>query len=414
MKKVLLFFKNIPFTVLLIFYIYFFQGVIHNLGHPVTPALVESMGTSDYYFGIYFAAMSLGLLVGGPIWGVLGDRGNKRLYMTLGLFVYSFGQFMFAYVGDENIMILFRFISGFGVSASVTLLLSHLIENSKDENRTTYLGWYQALFILGASAGYWIAGQMSSVQYLMDLLGTDDYRYIFYIQAFLNIFHAIFIFFAIGKDKNIPLDEKEERPNILKAFSDIRKLDKNLLIFLVSLALISLGAINISKFIEVYMNDIGLTPKNIGDFVGTTGLVSLAATIVLVPIVAKLRKDFPIMIVIQVISAIIIFFVFRTNEILVSLYTLFMLYVVLKAVYSPLEQHYISSQAPQGKYGSMMGVRQLFFAIGLVLGPLLGGLLYEISPLYVFDFSVIMFVLGFILLLIVGRRIKNGNGVTIE
>jgi len=183
---------------------------------------------------------------------------------------------------------------------------------------------------------------------------------------------------------------------------------------MISLSLISLGVINVTKFIEVYMNHQGLSSGQIGQFVGLTGIVSLVATIVIVPFISKLKHDFTLMIVIQVLSAIIIFFVFRSNELVVTLYTVFMLYIVLKAVYTPLEQNYISSHAEEGEYGKIMGVRQSFFAIGLVVGPLLGGFLYEIKPLFVFDFSVLMFMCGVVLLMIVGRNIKKAQPHTTE
>jgi DHA1 family multidrug resistance protein-like MFS transporter len=397
--------------IVFVFIIYFFQGLIHNLGHPATPALVEGMGTEDVYFGIYFAAMSLGLLLGGPIWGYLGDRGNKRLYIVVGLLVYSVGQYFFAFIGDKNWMIAFRFLSGFGVSASVTLIMSHLIEHSEEKNRTVLLGWYQALFVLGTSVGYWLAGQLTEVSFLIDMFQTDDYRNIFLIQAVWNVVHAGYIFFLIGKPiRNEDYEPRIDSPNPFRAFGEIKHLDRNLLLFLISLAFISLGAINVTKYIEVYMNEIGLSVKNIGDFVGATGIASLLSTIFLVPVVAKLKRDFPIMIIIQIASAVIIFVVFRSNEIMLALYTLFMAYVILKAVYTPLEQHYISSHAPHGKYGKLMGIRQLFFSIGLVLGPLIGGFLYDVKPLYVFDFSVIMFLMGVILLFVVRNRLKKVNG----
>ncbi len=391
--------------------IYFFQGIIHNLGHPVTPALVSDMGIDKAYFGYYFAAMSFGMLVGSPIWGHLGDKGHKRVYVVIGLLFYSIGQYMFAYVGDKNVMILFRFLSGFGVSASITLIMSHLIEHSPLDRRKIYLGWYQALFVLGSSAGYYIAGVISTEPFFVNLLHTNDYRIIFAIQALWNIMHAVFIFAALGKDKQkIPNgNETTSKPGILDGFKSIRKLNKNLLLFLIALALISLGMINISKFIEVYMDDIGLSPKDIGNFVGLTGIVSLFATIFLVPIVARIKKDFPIMLIIQAFSAVIIFIVFRQSSLMIALYSGFMVYIVFKAVFSPLEQHYISTHASDGKLGTIMGVRHSFFSIGLVAGPLLGGWLYEISPLYVFDFSAITFILGFVLILIVGKRIKNDN-----
>ena len=56
-----------------------------------------------------------------------------------------------------------------------------------------------------------------------------------------------------------------------------------------------------------------------------------------------------------------------------------------------------------------MGVRQSFFAVGMVIGPLIGGFLYDIEPLYVFDFSILMFLLGLVLLLTVRKRLRNGT-----
>jgi DHA1 family multidrug resistance protein-like MFS transporter len=393
--------------VLIVFVLYFLQGVLHNLGHPVTPQLVEDLGIDNYYFGLYFAAMSLGLLLGGPIWGVLGDRGDKRRYIVLGLLVYSIGQYAFAFVGDENVMILFRFLSGFGVSASITLLLSHLVEHSPTETRTTYLAWYQALFVLGTSLGYYIGGRLPELEWFVRVLETDDLRNIFFLQAVLNVLHAGYIFVLIGPDRKTDHQPTSERRHPFAGFLDIPKLDKGLIVFLVSLALISLGAINVSKYIEVYMNDVGYTTADIGRFVGATGLVSLGATIVVVPLVALLKRDFLVMTLIQLLSGAIVYVVFHSSELLVMLYSVFMVYVVLKAVYAPLEQHYISTFAKEGQYGTILGVRQAFFSVGLVVGPLIGGFLYDVDPLLVFDVSVAMFLTGFVLLVLLGRRIRR-------
>ncbi|MCK5762121.1 MAG: MFS transporter [Candidatus Izimaplasma sp.] len=386
--------------------LYFFQGVIHNLGHPITPYLVSDLGIEDYMFGVFFATMSFGLMLGGPIWGVLGDRGNKRIYMVAGLLVYSIGQFMFGYAGNQYVMVFFRFISGFGVAASVTLLLSHLISLAPKEERTKYIAWSVAMFTIGSSLGYYLGGFISTNQFFINLLGTDDFKKIFLIQAILNIFHAINMYIQIKEVKNSSLNEK--KASFIQGFLDIGKMNKNLIIFLISLTFISIGMINLSKFIDVYFKELGYNPNELGTFVFWTGIVSLLTSIFIVPLVVKLKKELTIMIWIQVISSVIIFFVFRGNNILLLLYTVFMIYVILKAIYAPLEQNYISTFAHDGKYGTIMGVRQSFFAIGMVIGPLVGGFLYNINPLYVFDFSILMFILGLVLLLAVRKRLRNG------
>lgn len=389
---------------------YFLQGIIHNLGHPITPSLVTEMGIPDYMFGIFFATMSLGLMFGGPLWGSLGDQGNKRTYIVTGLLVYGFGQYMFGNVGNQYWMVFFRFVSGFGVAASAALLISILICESGHGNRTKFIGWSVAAFTVGSSIGYYIGGALGEFKVFTDLLEPNLYGNIFLIQAIANTVLAGYMFIGLGKIKTDYSVKIDKKPSILQGFKDIRLLDKTLVIFLLSLTFISIGMINISKFIDKFLIDLGYTTSELGTFVFFTGIVSLFASVIIVPLVAKFKRDMTIMIYIQVFSALIVYFVFRSNEIMLILYTIFMIYVVLKAVYGPLEQNYISSHASEGKYGTIMGVRQAFFAVGLVIGPLIGGFLYDIEPIYVFDFSIIMFVLGGILLLLVKGRIQKVNG----
>ncbi len=106
----------------LVIIFYFTQGIIHNLGHPITPAFVRSLGIPDFMFGVFFATMSFGLMIGGPLWGALGDKGKKKRYIVIGLLMYSLGQFFFGFVGNQYWMVFFRFFSGFGVVATITYM----------------------------------------------------------------------------------------------------------------------------------------------------------------------------------------------------------------------------------------------------------------------------------------------------
>jgi len=140
-----------------------------------------------------------------------------------------------------------------------------------------------------------------------------------------------------------------------------------------------------------------------------TGIASLFASVFLVPIFARFKKQLVLISVIHILSALIIFYVFRSNTFILTMYTVFMVYVILKAIYQPLEQNYISLHAKEGKYGSAMGIRQSFISIGMVIGPLLGGFLYEKNPLLLFDSSAFAFILGVLLLGVVFFLEKKAN-----
>ncbi|TNF07003.1 MAG: MFS transporter [Bacillota bacterium] len=375
---------------------FFFQGLLHNLGHPVTPAFVRSLEIQDYMFGVFFASMSFGLMIGAPLWGTLGDRGRRKTYIFTGLALYSLGQIGFAYSGHEIIMIFFRFVSGFGVVGSMTILTSILIEKSDVKDRAKHLAYSAAAVTLGASLGYYAGGFLSTNLFFREFLGTSDYRVVFLIQALLNIVYASIVISTLHIDQSHL--NKAQRSSFFKSLKEVANIKPSLLIFLISLTLITIGATNLSKYIDVYFDELGYSPSDLGTFVMTTGIVSLFASLLIVPVFAKFRKQLYVIAIIQLLSAFIVFFVFRAEKFLLTIYTIYMIYVIFKAIYQPLEQNYIAKHASEGKYGRIMGLRQSFVSIGMIIGPLLGGFLYEIRPLVLFDFSGISFIIGVLLL----------------
>ncbi len=377
---------------------YFIQGIIHNLGHVVTPLYVETNEIPRYMFGFFFSAMSLGLVVGAPIWGILGDMKKKRLFVVIGLLGYSVGQVLFVSTTNLVLMTLFRFLAGFSVSAAVTLLLSHVIALSPKLERTKYLSMSAALLALGTTFGYLIGG----------VLGDYMLVEVFYIQALVNGLYALFVFVTMKEPIQRAITQKG---HFFAHVKEATKMDASLLMFLLALTLATMAATNLTRYVDAYITlDLGRSTSTLGVFVMATGLVGIATNIIIVPLIAKLRKDLWFMKWIQLISAIIVFIVFRSQQVMLMLYTLYMGYIVLKSIFQPLEQNYISLNARDEKYGSIMGVRQTFFSIGMVLGPLMAGFIYDYNPIRVFDVSALMFVLAFALLILSQNALKKEHG----
>lgn len=383
-------------SILITLSFFLIQGIVHNIGHPVTPKLVTSLDIPSYMFGIFFAMMSAGLMIGAPIWGILGDRGSKRFYAFFGLIGYSIGQIGFAYVEQEAWMVAFRFLSGFSVAASVTLLTSSLIELSDPHNRAKFLAYSAAMTVLGGSIGYYLGGFLATNQFMIDFFHITEIKHVFLIQATLNVLHATYVLLAFQEDRHVVI--KKERVNMIASLKVVTKIKKSLLFFLLALTFITMGVTNLGKYLDVYFNDLGYTPGDLGTFVMVTGFVSLATSILIVPIVAKYKRRLLLITILQLINAAIIFFVFRANNFILVIYTVYMAYMVLRSIYQPIEQNYISEHAVDNKYGTIMGIRQSFYSLGMVIGPFIGGFLYNQSPLMLFDSSAITFLIGVILI----------------
>lgn len=387
-------------SLLIILSYYLLQGIIHNLGHPVTPTYVTELGIARYMFGFFFAAMSLGMVVGAPFWGMLGDRRGKRWLVVLGLLIYSLAQTLFGTFTHPLLLVAVRFMAGFGVSAHITLVLSHLIAKSPTASRTKYISWSAALFALGTTVGYQLGGLMS------------DYfiREVFYVQAVLNVGLLTWIALTIGEDVKIPKSHKRRtRGGFIESFRNIGKLDSSLLLFLIALSLTTISASTLSKYFDVYMTDLGYTPRELGNFIFVTGIVGLLTNIFLVPLLAKLRKDRLVMKWVQILSAIIVFYVFRQNDFIRTIYTVFLFYFVLKATFQPFEQNHISRSADESTYGTVMGIRQAFFSLGMVIGPIISGFIYDYSPIRMFDLSAVMFLLAFVLMVISEKKAASST-----
>ncbi|MFW6298538.1 MAG: MFS transporter [Bacillota bacterium] len=387
-------------TLFIILSYYLLQGIIHNLGHPITPTYVTELGIARYMFGFFFAAMNLGMVIGAPFWGMLGDKMGKRWLIVGGLLIYSVAQVLFGMLTHPVLLVAVRFLAGFGVSAHVTLALSHLIAKSPKASRTKYISWSAALFALGTTFGYQLGGFM----------GDYFIREVFYIQAVLNVGMVIWIALTIGKDKREEAPIKTKKVGLVESFRNIRKLDSSLLLFLIALSLTTISASTLSKYFDVYMTDLGYSPRELGTFIFVTGIVGLLTNAFLVPYLAKLRKDRLVMKWVQILSAVIVFYVFRQSDFLRTIYTVFLFYFVLKATFQPFEQNHISRSATEETYGTVMGIRQAFFSLGMVIGPILSGFVYDYSPIRMFDLSAVMFLFAFVLMALSEKKAKRAYG----
>lgn len=380
------------------------QGLIHNIGHPVTPAMVTALGIPDFMFGVFFASMAAGMTLGGFFFGALGDSFEKRKLIFWGLLVYSLGQLGFGILGNMIWMSVARFVGGFGVAGIVTLLISYMIENSPKDKRATNLAILSATITLFASIGYKLGGWLSSVDWMISLFHTDNYQNVFVVLAVWNFFFAFLVLFVMRESKQ---HVSQRRVNPISALKGLKDADPSMVIFLFAVMFISMGSINLGKYIDVYFNTLGYSPSQLGTFVMTTGFVSIFASLVLVPLIIKFKKELSVMMLIQLLSVGLVLISFHAQPFLALMYSVYLVYVALRAIYAPYEQNFLSDFAKDGQMSLVMGVRQSFLSFGMIIGPVAGGLLYEISPTLVFDVSAAMFLIGFLLFLIVFSRQKR-------
>lgn len=393
----------------ILFIVLFLQGVVTNIHHPLMPAYVRFLNLDPFMVGLFFSLMNLGTLIGGPFWGNHGDTGKKRISVLIGLIIYGVGQSLFGlgHIFSPLVLGLLRFFSGFGISAALTLIISEVIIISSPENRSRNIAYGGAILALGSSFGYFIGGQIHTKEFFHLLFNSDKFSNMLLFQGILIVLFAIFYYFIYQPEEIITNQTK--KTYFWEGFKEIKNISKSLLFFLIALTLITFAYTNVDKYLEIYFDDLGYGPDMIGNFKMIVGFVSIIITFILVPTLSKFKKRITLLSILQILSALTIFIVFNINQnyFITYIYTIFMAYIIIKAIFTPLEQDFVSSFSTKNNTATLMGIRQSFYSIGTIIGPIVGGVIYGYSSKLLFNIAAITFLVAIIFLYISNRLLKS-------
>lgn len=389
----------------LLFIIYLLFHITINLVHPVMSAYVNSLELSPAYFGVFFALMSLGQVVGAIFWGALSDKIGRVKLIALGVLGYGLAQFLFGFVTIHPLIILiYRFMSGFFVAAPLTLFITYLVDVTKKESRMKGVMIFTCLQILGSSLGYKIGGFINT--YLSFTIAEV------FITQIITCLMVSVLSFALFNSQEKKLQEKSERSKKYASLKDLKGIGVTTLMFLITLTIVSIAQNNVSKYLDIYVPDSGYTSDDLGNIVLVSGIFGVLANLVMIPFLQKkIKEKYHIAFIVTIaIGTIMLSLTFLpNNDYLMSLlYGPFMIYMMAKSVGTSMETSYLAKAAPKDKRGVILGIRQSFISLGSVIGPLIGSVLYQGDhKLWVFYLSIILLALSFVILLFVTKKINK-------
>ncbi|MDD2575450.1 MAG: MFS transporter [Acholeplasmataceae bacterium] len=351
-------------------------GIGANLAHPVTPLYIRQLNIKPYMFGLFYTVMNLGIFIMSPFWGNLGDLIKRKYIVLIGLAGYGIAQGFFAYFSNEYLILIARFFAGFFYAAIMTSLLAYLQEDTDFKNKRTLISIFLALNVLGGSLGYLIGGQLGNVF-------EENVKIVIYIQMMFSVGLSLLTVFL---DTRVNKEVKEkEKKNVFKQMSQIRFLSKPLILLLIITALINLAQTNFSKYLDLYITDLGFKSSDLGSFVFVTGIVTIVVTLLLVPYILRKLNPIWVMVISTFVGGIFTFLTFSLNQsyILIWLYSLYMVYVAFKAIYDPALVNHLADYK-EVSAGMLMGLRQSALSLGAIVGPLIAGFLYGYISVYLF------------------------------
>ena len=378
-------------------------GITTNLGHPITPYYINQIELPKIVFGYFFATMSLGMLIFAPIWGSLGDSKGRKWILIICLIFYGIGQLLFGVLRTPALIILARFFSGIFSGGILTSLLSY-IPRSKDLSKysqSRITATFISLHLVGTSLGSFIGGALGDIC-------APNYHYVFFVQAFSMLIFGLYVLCLMDFSDEQLAERRSMNP--LKSLSNIKILPIVLIIFLFIIGLINITFTDVSKYLDVYFSDSGHGALKLGTVNLVVGLVTLVVNLFLTPLILKKVKSLIVLSILTFIGAIMLILTFTLPNLLLNIYTFYMIYIIAKAIIEPVILKYLNEHKNIPS-GVLMGLRQSFISLGGIIGVLIGGFIYSYNSVLLFYLCAVILLISSIASLVIYfyhlKTIKN-------
>lgn len=368
-------------------FIAFMFGILFTLGNPAIPLYTEQIGVEEHLVGFYLASVGVGLFFFATLWGSLGDIKDRNKVLALAFLGAGVGQLLFGATTNKHIMLVASLISGVftaGVLVNIYSYVNDTFEIELEKNKL--LSYVVSLCLLGGAISYILGGYITVTL-------APKYFIVFLIQGGLLILFSMFIFFE--KTDLVDVDHHLSRRHFWINVRQIKNMPWVPIYTITLTFFISFSHNNVKRFLDYYIIDKGFSALDLGLLVFVVGIVGLIANIWIAPYFLKRFHNFRFLQAQFLFAPIFLFLSFQMKDTMLGMYVFYSGYSLLLAVYEPTAISFMSENKDVTQ-GVLVGVRQSIVGLGMTIGFIVGGFLYEENILFVFYLAVIFYIIVFV------------------
>ncbi len=369
--------QNVSLTILLTNLFIAFLGI--GLVIPVLPTIMNELNLSGSVVGNLVAAFALAQLLVSPLAGRWVDKLGRKKMIVYGLLLFSFSELLFGFGKTVEILFISRIIGGISAAFIMPAVTAFIADITTMETRSKALGYMSAAISTGFIIGPGIGGFLAE-------LGS---RVPFFFAAGIAFIAAIFSTFSLREPERQKYEEEmeEDKTGIKRIFVPMYFIPF-MIIFISSFSLAAFESL-FSLFVD---HKFSFTPKDIAIIITGGAIVGAVAQVALFDRLTKHLGEIVLIRYCLLISIILVFLMTIANSYVNILIVTVVLFVGFDLI-RPAITSYLSKIAGN-EQGFVGGINSMFTSIGNVLGPVIGGMLFDINLDYPFYFSSIVLVGG--------------------
>lgn len=341
---------------------------------PIFPKILAPMGAGSTELGWLAAVYGLSYTIFAPISGKLADKYGKHKIILIGLFGFTISNILFIVARDLELLLFARFIEGAFSVAVFPAAVALVSDISDKSNSAKYIGY----LVAGNSLGFIIGPVLGG--FLFDI----DLYFPFYVSTALAAITFVFAFYKIPKGKLVEVDVStvNNKKTWKETISILPKPVKIFFVFAIVDLLAVMTWIVVEPGISFYIYDVlFMEPKDFGLFISSYGLFIFLSQVFLGSLSDKIDKRKYIVLIGLVLNT--VFFV-------LLLYATSTIALILSAaiagiglgLLSPAMKAMLIEASNDDYKTTILGIESSFVGLSIVIGPLLGGYLYDRTDMF--------------------------------
>lgn len=329
---------------------------------PILPFYALSLGLKPFELGMLTATFAVMNLLFAPIMGKLADRFGRKNIMIIGMSGFVIAYLIFATGTTIESAFIARAIEGISAGAIFPSCISLLSDFTTEKQRGKAMGLMGMSWSLGFIIGPAFGGIAAAI----------SVKDAFLLSALLATFNVASINFQIKE----PAEKKESKDLATKEMNLVEHLKSPLLFLFISSFMIMFMIGGMDATLAMYTGEIlGFSSPQVGLIFTYIGVLIMIMQFLSGGLVNR-YGELNLIRAGLVISGLGFFLLSFTSDWLGLLIPL-AVFVAGNALVNPSVASLITKKV-SGKRGTVLGLSSSFNSMGQMIGPLLGGFLYEI------------------------------------
>ncbi|MCP1144852.1 multidrug efflux MFS transporter NorA [Lysinibacillus endophyticus] len=348
---------------------------------PVLPTIMNELSISGKVVGYLTAAFALTQLVVSPYAGKATDRFGRKIMIVLGLFIFGFSEFLFGLGKTIEVLFISRILGGVSAAFIMPAVTAFIVDISTIETRPKALGFMSAAISTGFIIGPGIGGFLADI-------GT---RVPFFAAGVLGVVAAILSQVLLKEPERA--EEQEQDTDTVGKTSLGKILMPKFLIAFIVIFVSSLGLAAFESFFALFADHkFAFTPGDIAIAITGGAIVGAIFQIVVFDRLMKSLGEIKLIQISLIFSAALVMASTMVSSywmIMIVMFTIFIGFDLIR----PAVSTYLSRIAGN-EQGFVGGMNSFFTSLANVMGPIIGGFLFDVDIDYPFYFSTVVIIVG--------------------